>query len=111
MTISTSAMANSGSETAAVNTSGNTAYSSDTTTSARQPIISLADIVTYLICSRISIGLVPTILIRGVICMIVPNAIYFLVFRKTEEYNQALHLADNMTKGKVNRVLVKLGMN
>lgn len=67
--------------------------------------------VTYFICSRINNGLISTILIRGVICMIVPNAIYFLVFRKTEEYNQALHLADNMTKGKINKVLVKLGMN
>ena len=74
-------------------------------------VVLISCTVTYLICSRISIGLVPTILIRGVICMIVPNAIYFLVFRKTEEYNQALHLADNMTKGKMNRVLVKLGMN
>ena len=40
-----------------------------------------------------------------------PECYLFLVFRKTEEYNQALHLADNMTKGKMNRVLVKLGMN
>ena len=74
-------------------------------------VVLISCTVTYLICSRISIGLVPTILIRGVICMIVPNAIYFLVFRKTEEYNQALHLADSMTKGKMNRVLVKLGKN
>ena len=34
-----------------------------------------------------------------------------LVFRKTEEYNQALHLADNMTRGKIKNVLVNLGMN
>lgn len=34
-----------------------------------------------------------------------------VTFRKNEEYNQALHLADNMTKGKMNKVLVKLGMN
>lgn len=74
-------------------------------------VVLFSCVITYFICSRISIGLVPTILIRGVICIIVPNAIYFLVFRKTEEYNQALHLADNMTKGKINKVLVKLGMN
>lgn len=74
-------------------------------------VILFSCVVTYFICSRINISLIPTILIRGVICIIVPNAIYFLVFRKTEEYNQALHLADNMTKGKMNRVLVKLGMN
>ena len=44
------------------------------------------------------------------ICIIVPNVIYFLVFRKTYEYNQALHLLNNMTKGKINKVLVKMGM-
>lgn len=66
--------------------------------------------ITYLICSRINIGLIPTILVRGMICIIVPNVIYFLVFRKTYEYNQVLHLLNNMTKGKINKVLVKLGM-
>lgn len=73
-------------------------------------VVFFSCVATYFICSRINFSLIPTILIRGVICIIVPNAIYFLVFRKTEEYNQALHLADNMTKGKMNRVLVKLGM-
>ena len=74
-------------------------------------VVLFSCVATYFICSKINIGLVPTILIRGVICMIIPNLLYFLAFRKTEEYNQALHLANNMTKGKMNRVLVKLGMN
>lgn len=74
-------------------------------------VILFSCVVTYLVCSRINIGLIPTILIRGMICVIVPNAIYFLVFRKTEEYSQALHLLNNMTKGRINKVLVKLGMN
>lgn len=74
-------------------------------------VVIFSCVVTYFICLRINIGLIPTIMIRGVICVIVPNVIYFLAFRKTEEYNQALHLADNMTKGKINKVLVKLGMN
>lgn len=67
--------------------------------------------ITYFICSKINIGLVPTILIRGIICVIVPNLIYFVAFRKTEEYNQALNLLNNMTKGKMKKVLLKLGMN
>ena len=73
-------------------------------------VVLFSCIVTYFICSRINIGSIPTILIRGVICMIAPNAIYYLAFRKTDEYNQSLHLANNMTKGKINKVLVKLGM-
>lgn len=73
-------------------------------------VVLFSCVATYFICSRINIGLMPTILIRGAICIVVPNAIYFLVFRKTDEYNQALHLLNNMTKGKIDRVLVRLGM-
>lgn len=73
-------------------------------------VVLFSCVITYLICSRINIGLIPTILVRGMICIIVPNTIYLLVFRKTDEYNQALNLMNNMTKGKINKVLVKLGM-
>ncbi|MGN8804180.1 MULTISPECIES: lipopolysaccharide biosynthesis protein [unclassified Blautia] len=74
-------------------------------------VVLFSCVVTYFICSRFSIGLIPTILVRGVICLIVPNLIYYLAFRNTEEYNQSLLLVDKMTKGKMNKVLVKLGMN
>lgn len=74
-------------------------------------VVLFSCVVTYLICSRINVALIPTILIRCVICVIVPNLIYYLTFKKTEEYNQTLHLLNNMTKGKIGRVLVRLGMN
>lgn len=73
-------------------------------------VVLLSCIVTYFICSRFSIGLVPTILVRGVICIIVPNLIYYLTFTNTEEYRLTLQLVDKMTKGKMNKVLLKLGM-
>lgn len=73
-------------------------------------VVFISCMVTYLICSRFSIGLVATILVRGVICLIVPNLIYYLTFRKTEEYRQTLQLVDKMTKGKMKKVLLKLGM-
>lgn len=73
-------------------------------------VVLISCVITYFICSSFSIGLVPTTLVRGMICFIVPNLIYYLTFRKTEEFRQALHLVDKMTKGKMNKVLVKLGM-
>ncbi|MGN0395199.1 MAG: polysaccharide biosynthesis protein [Coprococcus sp.] len=73
-------------------------------------VVLISCIVTYFICSRFIIGLIPTILVRGLICLIVPNLIYYLTFRKTEEFRQTLQLVDKMTKGKMNKVLVKLGM-
>lgn len=73
-------------------------------------VVLISCVVTYFICSQFNMGLISTILVRGVICIIVPNLIYYLTFRKTEDYQQTLQLADKMTKGKMNKVLVKLGM-
>lgn len=73
-------------------------------------IVFISCLVTYFICSRFSIGVIPTILVRGVICLIVPNLIYYLAFRRTKEFRQRLQLVDKMTKGKMNKLLVKLGM-
>lgn len=73
-------------------------------------VVFISCVVTYFICSRFSLGVIPTILVRGVICLIVPNLIYFLAFRRTKEFQQSLQLLDKMTKGKMNKVLVKLGM-
>lgn len=73
-------------------------------------VVTISCVVTYFICSRFSIGLIPTILVRGVICLIVPNLIYYLVFRKAEEFRQSLQLVNKMTKGKLSKALVKLGM-
>ncbi len=64
----------------------------------------------YFICSFINVGLVATFLIRLVVCCIVPNVIYFVVYRNTEVYAETLALVDKMTKGKMRRVLVKAGM-
>ena len=64
-------------------------------------VIVLSGVVTYFLASFINFATVPTLLLRGVICLIVPNAIYFVCFRKTKEFKQSVILADNMKKGKI----------
>ena len=73
-------------------------------------VVFVSCVITYFICSRFSREVIPTILVRGVICLVVPNLIYYLAFRKTKEFQQSLQLVDKMTKGKMSKVLVKLGM-
>ena len=73
-------------------------------------VVFISCVVTYFICSRFNMSPVPAILVRGVICLIVPNLIYYLAFRKTKVFQQSLQLVDKMTKGKMNKVLVKLRM-
>lgn len=73
-------------------------------------IVILSCVVTYFVCSRIVLALIPTLFVRGIICVVVPNVIYFLMYRKFEEYQQALVLADHMTNGRMKKELRILGM-
>lgn len=68
-------------------------------------------LVTYAICSLISLGLIATILIRALICLVIPNVIYCLAFRKTAEFQKILVMADNITKGKCKRIIKLLECN
>lgn len=61
----------------------------------------VACIVTYFICSLINMSLWVTLVLRGFICLIIPNMIFFLAYHKRNEFKQSVLLADNMTKGKL----------
>ena len=66
--------------------------------------------VTWKVCSFIQIQLIPTLLLRGVICCILPNALFILCYRNSAEYLQTLSLANSMTNGKLALVLRLIGM-
>lgn len=55
---------------------------------------------TYAVCVPIRLEKWPQLIVRGIICCIVPNLIYLLVYRKTTEFKACLPLLDQMTKGK-----------
>lgn len=61
----------------------------------------IACIVTYFICSTINTSLWVTLALRGFICLIIPNMIFFLAYHKRNEFKQSVLLADDMTKGKL----------
>lgn len=67
--------------------------------------------VTGMICSKINYGLVVTLLIRGVICVILPNLIFYISFRKKKEFRETLELINYITKGRIKSVLRILGLN
>ena len=66
--------------------------------------------ITWQVCRHIQIHLIPTLLLRGGICCILPNALFILCFRNSTEYSQTLSLANTMTKGKFALVLRLIGM-
>lgn len=71
-------------------------------------IVAISCVVTYFICSFVNLGLILTILIRGVICVIVPNTIYCIAYRKTEEFKGVLEIANRITKGRFKNILNKM---
>lgn len=63
--------------------------------------VTLSCVVTGVICNYINMRPLVTFLVRFVICLIVPNVMYFIAFRKMPEFKQAVELVDRMTKYKI----------
>lgn len=66
--------------------------------------------ITYFICTKVNAGLITTLVIRGAICVVLPNLIYLFAYYKRVEFTDSLLLVNKMTKGKLRSVLTKLGM-
>lgn len=66
--------------------------------------------ITYFICTKVNAGLITTLVIRGAICVVLPNLIYLFAYYKRIEFTDSLLLVNKMTKGKLRSVLTKLGM-
>lgn len=72
-------------------------------------VVFLSCAFTYFVCIQIKISLLPSIFVRGIICILIPNVCYFFAYRKSKEFQQSIILADNMTNGKIKKALCKLG--
>lgn len=73
-------------------------------------IILISCIVTYAICAIINFGLLTTLIVRGIVCVVIPNVIYLAAYKKKMEFKDSLALVNKMTKGKLKGLFYKLGM-
>lgn len=55
----------------------------------------------YLLCCRIDLSDILTLIVRLVICMLVSNGMFFVAFSKSAEFKKSIILVDKMTKGKL----------
>lgn len=55
----------------------------------------------YAISSIFYFSALGNLLYRAVVCCVVPNLIYFIIFRKTQEFAQCVQLLDKMTRNKL----------
>lgn len=70
----------------------------------------IACLITGIICNHINLGNFSTIIVRLVICMVIPNMVFLITYHKTEEYQATLLLMNYMTKGKMSNLLKWFGM-
>lgn len=64
--------------------------------------------ITYYICTLINYSGIFELILKGLICCIVPNTIFYFIYRGMIEFRQAVQLFDKMTKNKLcleNRIL------
>lgn len=73
-------------------------------------VVVISCVLTYIICSQINKGLIETLFLRGIICVVVPNLIYFIFYMKSIEFKESLLLINRMTKGKFEKILRVMGM-
>ena len=73
-------------------------------------IILISCIATYAVCAKINFGLLATLIVRGVVCVVIPNTIYLFAYKNKMEFKDSLALVNKMTKGKLKGIFGKLGM-
>ena len=54
-----------------------------------------------LICQQINLNLVATLLLRGLVCVIVPFAVYSLLLHRSPQFRPSVQLLDRITKNKL----------
>ena len=73
-------------------------------------IILISCIATYAVCAKINFGLLATLIVRGVVCVVIPNTIYLVAYKNKMEFKDSLALVNKMTKRKQKGIFGKLGM-
>ena len=61
-------------------------------------VVLISCAVTYGICYFIDLALIPTLIVRGLICVMIPNLIYYIVFRNSTEFHQLLEFVGRIAK-------------
>ena len=57
--------------------------------------------VTYGICAIPQMGLFPTLIVRGLLSFVLPNLLFLAAYRRTEEFQGSLEMADRLTHGRL----------
>ena len=68
----------------------------------------IASIISVIICNSINLGLVATLVVRFIICAIVPNITFLISYRQKSEFKQSVLLVNRMLHGKLEFIAKKV---
>ena len=72
----------------------------------------ISAIITYGICTLIHLPLIPTIIVRGILCLIIPNILFLLVYRNTADFQATLKFVHtNFLKNRFQKIIKLLERN
>ena len=66
-----------------------------------------AGVASVIVCNRINLGLWITLVVRLILCIIIPNAIFLAVYHRTDEFKQSVLLVNKMLHGKMDFIVKK----
>lgn len=64
-------------------------------------MVLIASVLSFAGCYFINFGKWTTLILRVVVCVVVPNVFFLIVYRKRKEFKESVIIADRMTKGKL----------
>jgi len=69
-------------------------------------ITTVSAAITYGICSLIHISLLLTIIVRAILCVIIPNIVFVLVYRNTTDFQETLvFVNEKFLKGRFKKIV------
>lgn len=63
---------------------------------------------TFVVCEQLPFGGWSLLICRAVICCVIPNMIFFIIYRKLKEFSASVELLDRLTKGKIHGILKRV---
>ena len=70
-------------------------------------ITALAGGVTYVVCLPVHLNGILTLLVRGMICLVLPNLIFYAAYHNKPEFRQCLSMIDLIAKGRLSKLAGK----
>lgn len=70
----------------------------------------VASVISVFVCDFINFGLWVTLIVRFIICLIIPNVVFLIVYSRRSEFKQSVLLVNKMLHGKLDFIVKKVNM-